>query len=323
MKQWQCHKGSILDSIGSFDVIECGPCGFKHIVPIPTPKELEQIYRDEYYSREKPLYLAEHGEDLEWWNVVYDERYDMFESFVPSGGRRILDVGSGPGFFLKRGKERGWETVGIEPSRQAASHSRGLGLNIIEGFLEESLADSLGFFTVIHMHEVLEHIPQPEQLIQLAYRLLEPGGMLCVIVPNDYNPLQQLLRNHLEFNPWWVTPPHHINYFDHDSLSKLIESVGFQVMRKTSTFPLEMFLLMGCNYVGNAKVGRAVHGQRKQMEVNLMKAGCGLLKQNTYDAFAKEGIGREVVLYARCGVTSHEGWEVHRSKDLCGEKFTS
>ncbi|MEC4673638.1 MAG: class I SAM-dependent methyltransferase, partial [Nitrospirota bacterium] len=234
MKQWQCHNGDILDSIGSFDVIECGPCGFKHIVPIPTPKDLDQVYRDDYYAREKPLYLAEHREDLEWWNVVYDERYDMFESLVPPTTRRILDVGSGPGYFLKRGQDRGWTTVGIEPSHQAASHSLELGLNIIEGFLEESLIGTLGSFDVIHMHEVLEHIPHPADLIQLASRLLNPEGVLCVIVPNDYNPLQQLLRKHLEYSPWWVTPPHHINYFDHGSLTKLIESVGFQVLRKTS-----------------------------------------------------------------------------------------
>ena len=299
MMQWQCHNGEIIDSIGTFEVMACYPCGFKHIVPIPTQSELDQVYRDEYYSREKPQYLVEHREDLDWWNVVYDERYDMFETILPDTGRRILDVGSGPGFFLKRGQERGWEACGIEPSRQAASHSRGLGLNVIEGFLQESLAESLGTFDVIHMHEVLEHIPNPTEIIRLAFRLLNSNGMLCVIVPNDYNPLQLLVRNHLEYQPWWVAPPHHINYFDHHSLAVLIESAGFQVLRNTSTFPIEMFLLMGCNYVGDATVGRIVHGQRKQMEVNLVKAGYGLLKQNTYDAFAKEGIGREVVVYAQ------------------------
>jgi len=299
MKQWQCHNGAIIDSIGSFEVIDCHPCGFKHVVPIPTQSELDQIYRDEYYSSEKPLFLAEHQEDLEWWNVVYDERYDIFESILTGASRRILDVGSGPGYFLKRGQERGWDVCGIEPSSQAAAHSQGLGLKIIQGFLDESNANTLGTFDVIHMHEVLEHLPHPQAMIQLAYRLLKPGGILCIIVPNDYNPLQLLLRDHLDYPPWWVTPPHHINYFDHYSLSMLVESIGFQVLQKTSTFPIEMFLLMGCNYVGDSTLGRAGHGQRKQMEVNLARAGCGLLKKNTYDAFAKEGIGREVVVFAQ------------------------
>lgn len=138
--QWQNHQGFLLDSVNGFDVIECEACRFKHIVPIPTQAELEAVYRQEYYSVEKPLYLEPHREDLDWWNLVYSERYDTFEEFLPPDRRRILDVGSGPGFFLLHGQQWGWQTVGIEPSEQAAAHSRKLGLEIVEDFLTEQMA---------------------------------------------------------------------------------------------------------------------------------------------------------------------------------------
>jgi len=51
---------------------------------------------------------------------------------LPSGSRRILDVGSGPGYFLLHGKNRGWQTLGIEPSKQAAEHGRKLGLESLK-----------------------------------------------------------------------------------------------------------------------------------------------------------------------------------------------
>lgn len=298
-RQWQQHNGVVLDHVNEFDVIECGPCGYKHIVPIPTQDELEQVYREDYYSQEKPLYLEEHQEDLDWWNLVYDERYDYLESHLSGESRRILDVGSGPGYFLLRGKSRGWEAVGIEPSKHASAHSRELGLDIRSGFLCEDMVESLGMFDVVYLHEVLEHIPHPASLLSIITQVLKPGGILCVIVPNDYNPLQRALRTTMNFEPWWLAPPHHINYFDHASLLSLLEKQGFDILFRSSTFPIELFLLMGMNYVGDSTVGRMVHGQRKTMEMNLAKIGCAELKRTTYQTFAHQGMGREAVIYAR------------------------
>ena len=139
-KEWQKHKGTVVDSVKGFDVIECRLCQFKHIVPIPTAEDLQAVYRHEYYTKEKPLYLQRYREDLDWWNLVYGDRYDTVEQHLPPKRRRILDIGSGPGFFLLHGKQRGWQTVGLEPSAQAAAHSRELGLEIVEEFLTEDSA---------------------------------------------------------------------------------------------------------------------------------------------------------------------------------------
>ncbi|HPI91491.1 MAG TPA: class I SAM-dependent methyltransferase [Deltaproteobacteria bacterium] len=298
-RTWQNHTGPILDSVKGFDVIECGQCGFKHIVPIPTPEELEAVYRHEYYIVEKPLYLERHREDLEWWNMVYSERFDTFEELLPPGRRRILDVGSGPGFFLLHGKQRGWLPVGIEPSGHAASYSRDLGLNIVNDFLDERTARELGTFDVVHMREVLEHIPDPVSMISLSRELLDRGGILFLSVPNDYNPFQSALRKVCAFEPWWLAPPQHINYFDFHSLGRLVQSQGFEVILEETSFPIDIFLLMGDNYVGNDTLGRQCHMKRKMLEHNLAEAGLSGLKQKLYRSFASLGIGREVQIYAR------------------------
>jgi SAM-dependent methyltransferase len=259
-KSWQEHHGEVIDSVKGFNVIECGPCGFKHIVPLPEARELENIYKAEYYSLEKPEYIERQLEDIEWWNMVYAEQYELFEEKLPPTRRRILDIGCGPGFFLKLGKERGWEATGIEPSRQAAEYARGLGLEITNEFFNEDTCSSLGTFDVVHMHEMLEHVSDPAAILLLAYRALDPGGLICVIVPNDYNPLQKVLREQAGYKPWWVAPPHHINYFDFDSLERLLRRAGFDVVLKTATFPIEIFLLMGDNYIDNDALGRICHG---------------------------------------------------------------
>ena len=297
IKEWEGHSGELLDTKNNFDVIDCKQCEHKHIVPIPTDEELIKVYEDEYYSEEKPLYIERMKEDWEWWKLSYDDRYDSFEELLSKDRRKILDIGSGPGFFLKRGKERGWEITGVEPSKQAFEYSsKELGLNIYNMFLNQDTKNDLDRFDIIHMSEVLEHIPDPRSLLNIAFEKLNPGGLVCVVVPNDYNPFQIALQNACGYNPWWVAPPHHINYFYFDSLSVLLEKVGYKVVHKESTFPIDMFLLMGRNYVCNDELGRECHKMRKNLELNLAKAGKNSTKRNLYTSLAQSGIGREIIL---------------------------
>jgi SAM-dependent methyltransferase len=297
------HKGRVIDIVNNYEIIECEECGFKHINPIPTQEELDRVYREDYYTTEKPKFIERQLEDIDWWNLVYGERYDTFEKNLPENRRRILDVGSGPGFFLLHGKNRGWQVVGIEPSLQAAAYSRKLGLEVIENFLTDKTPLQIGKFDVIHMSEVLEHIPNPTKMIQLAHSLLSSGGLLCVVVPNDYNPFQYALRNVLNFHPWWIAPPHHINYFNFDSLSLLLANNGYEILLTEATFPIDMFLLMGDNYIGKNTLGRLCHRKRMAFERNLAAAGLTHIKRQLYEAFASNGLGREIVLIAKKQLT--------------------
>lgn len=101
------------------------------------------------------------------------------------------------------------------------------------------------------------------------------------------------------YAPWWVNPPEHINYFDMLSLARLVESRGFEILLKTSTFPMEVFLLMGKNYIGNDQLGRECHGYRKSLEMNLQEGGLQEMKREIYMLLAEQGIGREIILIAK------------------------
>ena len=296
---WQGHAGVALDTVGRFTVIDCDTCRFKHIVPIPTPAELEHVYGHEYYSIEKPLYIQRHIEDRDWLNLVYAERYDLFEGLLDRDRRRLLDVGSGPGFFLLHGVERdGWTVRGLEPSSQAAAHSRGLGLDITQAFLNDETAATLGRYDVVHLSEVLEHVPDPRGTLRIAGDLVEPGGLVALMVPNEYSPFQAALRDACGFAPWWVAPPHHVNYFDVASIQRLLAE-RFEVVHVETSFPIDMFLLMGENYIGNDDAGRACHAKRKAFEMNLARAGKSGLRQEMYRGLAQLGIGRDVFVVAR------------------------
>lgn len=292
------HDGEVLDRIKDYSIINCGTCGFIHIDPIPSQEELDRIYREEYYTEEKPLFIQRCMEDIEWWNVVYDDRYDFFEKIISPDRRRILDIGCGPGFFLERGKERGWECLGIEPSKQAATHAKGLGLDVENAFFGDIRFKTDGF-DVIHLSEVLEHTPDPTSLCKRVYTLLSDGGIICVVVPNDYNPFQTVLRERLDFQPYWLAPPHHINYFSFDSLESLLKKVGFNIAYRTAMFPMDIFLLMGDNYVGDDAIGRQCHARRKRLDILLNEPALKGFKRDIYKIMAQHGIGREMIVYGR------------------------
>ena len=292
------HEGPLVTAHDGCEVIECGPCGFKHLVPIPTDEELAREYESEYYAEEKPHYFDRHREDLDWWNMAYGDRYDVLEEHLGPDRRTLLDIGSGPGFFLLHGQHRGWQVRGIEPSEQAAEHSRDLGLDVVNGFFSAETASALGVYDAVNMSEVLEHIPDPAHFLSVVHRHLNEDGLLCVVVPNDFNPFQIALRDHVGFDPWWVTA-HHINYFDFDSLESLFDRCGFDVVHKEATFPIDMFLLMGDNYVGNDELGRACHAKRKTFEFNLAAAGRNDLKRDLYQGLSELGLGREIILVGR------------------------
>jgi SAM-dependent methyltransferase len=292
------HDGPLVTRARGYDVIACAVCGFRHVLPLPTPAELERTYRDAYYSEEKPNFLAHAGEDQEWAALAGRDRLESCEKLLPDNRRRLIDIGCGPGFFLKIAKERGWNATGLEPSRQAALHARGLGVTVLEGFFSPETARNLGRFDVVHLNNVLEHVPNPLEVVRLARDLLTPEGLICLNVPNDFSPFQASARSALALAEWWVAPPHHLNYFDFESLTHLVMRLGFKVCERATSFPMELFLLMGLDYTKDPALGRACHNQRKHFDLGLENAGYKETRRTFYRALADAGIGREAVIIA-------------------------
>lgn len=293
------HFGKKITSRNGYDIINCDVCGFAHVSPLPTVDDMAAAYREDYYSSEKPAYLTEATEDQNWAILMQTDRLTTLGGLLAPSRRRLLDIGSGPGFFLQTAMRMGWKAKGIEPSRQAAEFSRSLGGDVVEGFFSSETAPELGRFDVVHLNNVLEHLPDPAGILKIAYSVLDPGGLVCINVPNDFTAIQEAGRQAVNAEQWWVAPPHHLNYFDFASATQLLERLGLSVIEKSTSFPMEMFLLMGENYVGNSQLGRACHSKRKNFDLNLENAGTGATRRAFYRALAEADIGREVVLIAR------------------------
>ena len=156
-----------------------------------------------------------------WWFKRMALRW--LEKATP--GRRMIDVGCGPGTFLLVAKRRGWEVAGVEPAAEAAAKARGFGLDVYHGYLSEFVKTKPGPFDVAVSFEVLEHVPDPVAVLHEIHCLLKPGGLAFISVPNQDD------RYCLEVPNPLAMPPIHINFFNRSSLSKALTIAGFDVVR--------------------------------------------------------------------------------------------
>ncbi|WP_320172172.1 class I SAM-dependent methyltransferase [Maridesulfovibrio sp.] len=297
-KCWTEHSGQVLHSQNGFDVIDCECCGFKHIIPLPDEEELREIYKHEYHVKDKPLMLQHQLEDREWLEATNDARLEKLERLLGRTGR-ILDIGSGNGFFMQQAEKRGWQAKGVEPSDKAAEYASSQGLDVECAVFDRECARKIGTFDVVHLGDVMEHLPDPAGMLDLCYSVLSSGGFIAAGVPNEYTPVQKILHEDMKVRPWWVAPPHHLNYFDRKSLEGLFSRKGFVPVYSEVSFPMELFLLMGRNYLDDPELGRECHAMRKELELNLTKSGNRELLDKLYGCFAEAGLGRTVLVVAR------------------------
>jgi SAM-dependent methyltransferase len=280
--------------------------GFKQLDPVPSPAELDAFYAEQYMElieaggrapELRRLLNAgpERDAELAW---IRSTLYADVESELSAAGARgfLVDVGCGTGDFLDHARSRGWAVQGVEPSGLASERARGRGLEVFHGTLERFVEASVKSCDALTMLNVLEHVPDPIAYMRCCRGLLAPHGTIAVVVPNDFTEAQWAAAAALGIEkPWWVAIPDHINYFDFASLERLLVGEGFGIVARTCNFPMELFLLMGDDYVSNSQLGPECHARRKRLEAALPIE----LRRALYRGFASVGLGRNCVVIAR------------------------
>jgi len=290
-----------------FKVVTDAMYGSKRLDPIPSEKELDQYYTKKYYSLAEERYRApqlkrfmQGGKVAEsekaWYAAtLWTDVRDVLSRSIKKKNKTLLDIGTGTGFFAHFMQKSEWAVTGIEPSLDAAEKARKGGIKVyasVDEYLENKNAQKFDAITLLN---VLEHVPKPVKIIKQILPLLKKDGVLVIQVPNDFSPLQILAQKKLKKQPWWLAIPDHIHYYGWNSLNKLMTSLGLEVTERLSDFPMELFLLMGDDYVGNPDVGAQCHKKRVQFDLALPAE----FRRSIYKALASANVGRNCMVFAR------------------------
>src|SRR4051794_27459815 len=201
------------------DLLACRECGTVQQPALPTGQPLHELYRemrDDDYLAEEPGRRA-----------TANRLLDLIAEYRPSG--RLLDVGCGHGLLLDEARKRGYETVGLELSREAARYAREtLDLDVrewpLEAFGQGTNGDSPGDFDVIVLADVLEHLDDPVAAISQCAALLRPAGVLCIVTPDPSSPTAKLAGSR-----WWGYLPAHTVLLPRRTLRELISASGLVI----------------------------------------------------------------------------------------------
>lgn len=294
------HTGKILIKKEGHEVIECLNCGYKHLLPLPGVEDNNEFYEKDFFESLWSNYIEKHLNDKKWLDLHYNIKYDYYESiFEDNKQRRLLDIGSATGFFLETGLSRGWETLGVEPGKAAYEFSLSRGLNVFCEFFNKKNYNKYGKFDVINLTNVLEHLPNPVEIIELCSEILNDEGIISISSPNDFNPLQSHIVNTSDKDYWWVDVKEHINYFDKHSLSNILTQQNFEIINIYSSYPIEIFILNGEDYISKQELGREIHEKRKKFEMDLYYNGNAKLLMDLYKNLSELDLGREINVIGR------------------------
>jgi SAM-dependent methyltransferase len=197
-------------------------CGTTSISAVPS--DLARYYPTDYYplpsSRDELARTAHH----ETYKI------DLVTRFVDGG--RLLEIGPGAGGFAYLATRAGFDVETMEMDERTCTFLREVvGVKAMQTSEPETALDSSGLFDVIALWHVLEHLPNPEDLLQSAARALKPGGVLVIAVPNP-GALQFGV-----FRRYWahLDAPRHLALMPADAIVRSASSDGLDVVFQTST----------------------------------------------------------------------------------------
>lgn len=156
---------------GSKDLFECSGCGFHFIG-----------YLDPEMPPQGPCDIAEAIEDIEYNTERTRANVELLRRHKAGG--RLLDIGSGLGGFLIATRTD-FDGVGIEIDMRfvRAACARGVAVST-EPIESPFWREQSETFDAMTLWDVIEHVNDPKRVMQAAYELLKPGGVILLDTPN-------------------------------------------------------------------------------------------------------------------------------------------
>jgi len=246
-----------------FQMVKCKQCELIFTNPQPTKDEMKNYYPENYYSFspfipnpflpysknifKKITTFIKKSVLVENYNYSFQDypsslfirplqkllgrifKYQIgwiFPPFILGGV--ALDVGCGSGIYLTKLHELGWKTYGIDPHAGSIVEwaKEKLDLTIFAGELTEAHFPN-NYFNIVTFFHTFEHLHEPLKILSEVYRILKPGGILIINVPNVGSLERSIFKNH------WIgwDPPRHLFHFFPDTIKKILIKTKFSITK--------------------------------------------------------------------------------------------
>jgi SAM-dependent methyltransferase len=221
-----------------FELWQCSSCGFRFTQNYPEESLIGRYYESEDYIShssaernisEKIYHLAR--------RIMLRRKRVLTENLTGLKKGALLDIGSGTGHYANAMKEGGWSVKGIEINVKARDFAlNNFGLDVISPELISGLKDAS--FDCITLWHVLEHFHDPNSYSREIFRLLKPGGISIMALPNCSSSDAE------NYGHFWAAydVPRHLWHFNPASFSTFSERGGFS-LQEIRALPPDVFYI--------------------------------------------------------------------------------
>ncbi len=194
-----------------FGLVVCKNCMTLFTKELPVDEERQDY--DEYYSESNlrsPSFIK----------MRLSEIISGFSEYSKNGN--LLDIGFGAGAILEVAQSEGWKPLGVEVSKPAVEQAKKKGFDVFHGELAEAgYPDDC--FDVVTASEILEHLSNPQDLLNEVIRILRPGGLFWATTPSS----RGISYRQMGIDWSVVYPPEHIQLFSKKGISGMLVEAGF------------------------------------------------------------------------------------------------
>jgi glycosyltransferase involved in cell wall biosynthesis/SAM-dependent methyltransferase len=210
----------------------CPRCRARRLVTLPSAVEVLREY-EVRYPRRFPPERIETGR-----RAMLHSLLDRARRWATPG--RLLDVGCGGGHLMADAVERGWRPLGTDLSREACVAARRVAVAPCVQADADALPFRDGALDAVTLVNVLDHTTRPLAAVREAARVLRPGGLLVVRVPNGgfhaaWARVLGRLGPGVRWRGWDAYPILHVFAFGPRALRRLVERAGFDVLETANS----------------------------------------------------------------------------------------
>jgi len=215
-------------TLRSFNVVKCKNCSLVYVNPQLSQKILAQIYDKEYFVTSGEKFYKNYFEERKWRTEEFQKVIQKINEIKQPPGN-FLDIGCAAGYLLDVARENGWETYGVEISKEAGIFAREkLKLEVFVGTIQKAKFPA-NFFDVVTMIDTIEHMTDPKSELKEAARVLKKSGLLVIDTPNISSLGFKIFGKGWRF----MVPEVHLWYFSPKTITLMLEETGFKNIKIT------------------------------------------------------------------------------------------
>ncbi len=194
----------------------CDKC---FLVQIDEYKKNNEIFNENY------AYFSSYSNS--WLEHAKNYTEMMIEKLGLNNKSQVIEIASNDGYLLQYFKLQGIPCFGVEPTKNTAAVAKSKGIDVIEDFFTEKLANNLPKADLILGNNVLAHVPNINDFVKGLKKALKPTGTITMEFQHLLNLIEQsqfdtIYHEHFSYLSLFTTmqifKTHGLNIFDVDEL---------------------------------------------------------------------------------------------------------